>query len=218
MNSWIFDIKSKELPDFSIATRMKNFSHISTHPTNIGLIARHNLTNVKSLSLQSNNQLSLLHSSAVFYHWSTYERETYVLVKAFKKLDHLLTCGTTTGVFTYHRRLLFTFNPVAMYPSLGRHKVLKVLRWAVFLSEFKYRMENVPEDNNIWPDIMNRLITGYREPPAFSRVRFRLISVVSLFLQILLRSNDRLLRKSRSPNESTDGLLRRQPGQTRQGY
>lgn len=61
-------------------------------------------------------------------HWSTYEREAFAVVQTFRKLDCLLACNTTTRVFTDHRNLLFTFNPVAMEPSLGRNKVLKVIR------------------------------------------------------------------------------------------
>lgn len=103
-------------------------------------------------------------------HWSTYEREAFSVVQAFRKLDYLLACDSTTRVFTDHRNLLFTFNPVFMEPSLGRHKVLKVVRWALFLSAFNYRIEHVPGDVNIWPDIMTRWMRGYRHTLAVKRV------------------------------------------------
>ena len=103
-------------------------------------------------------------------HWSTYEREAFAVVQAFKKLDYLLTCDSTTRIFTDHRNLLFTFNPIAMEPSLGRHKVLKVIRWALFLSGFNYRIEHVPGNTNIWSDIMTRWMQGYRKTPAILRV------------------------------------------------
>lgn len=103
-------------------------------------------------------------------HWSTYEREAFAVVQAFRKLDYLLACDATTRVFTDHRNLLFVFNPVAMEPSLGRHKVLKVIRWALYLSAFNYRIEHVPGDCNVWPDIMTRWMRGYRKPPSIRRV------------------------------------------------
>lgn len=103
-------------------------------------------------------------------HWSTYEKEAFAVVQAFKKLDYLLACDTSTRVFTDHRNLLFTFNPISMEPSLGRHKVLKVVRWALFLSAFTYRIEHVPGDVNTWPDIMTRWMRGYRKPPSIRRV------------------------------------------------
>jgi len=101
-------------------------------------------------------------------HWSTYEREAFAVVQAFRKLDYLVACDPSTHVFTDHRNLLFTFNPTAMEPSLGRHKVLKVVRWALFLSAFTYRIEHVPGDINTWPDIMTRWMRGYRKPPAIA--------------------------------------------------
>ena len=103
-------------------------------------------------------------------HWSTYEREAFAVVQAFRKLDYMLSCDVTTRVFTDHRNLLFAFNPAAIVPSLGRHKVLKVVRWALYLSAFTYRIEHVPGDSNTWPDIMTRWMRGYRNKPAIRRV------------------------------------------------
>lgn len=94
--------------------------------------------------------------------WSTYEREAFAVVQAFRKIDYLLACDPAIRAFTDHRNLLFTFNPIAMEPSLGTHKVLKVIRWALFLSAFNYRIEHVPGYSNIWPDIMTRWMRGYR--------------------------------------------------------
>ena len=103
-------------------------------------------------------------------HWSTYEREAFAIVQAFRKLDYMLSCDPITRVFTDHRNLLFAFNPVSMEPSLGRHKVLKVIRWALFLSAFTYRIEHVLGDVNKWPEIMTRWMRGYRKNPAIRRV------------------------------------------------
>lgn len=77
-------------------------------------------------------------------HWPTYERESFAIVQAFRNLDYMLACDTSTDVSTDHLNLLFTFNPFSMLPSLGRHKVLKVVRWALYLSYFTYRLEHVP--------------------------------------------------------------------------
>ena len=71
-------------------------------------------------------------------------------------------CEKDIRIFTDHRNLLFVFAPSTLEPSLGRHKVLKVLRWAVFLSKFMYRIEHVDGDQNVLPDIMKRWLRGYR--------------------------------------------------------
>lgn len=62
-------------------------------------------------------------------HCSTYERESMAVVQVFRKLDYLLSCDFSTIISTDHRELLFTFNPIAMDPSVGHHKLLKVIPW-----------------------------------------------------------------------------------------
>lgn len=52
-------------------------------------------------------------------HWSSFEREAFAVVQPFRKLDYLVTCYTSTRIFTDHRDLLFAFNPIAVEPSLG---------------------------------------------------------------------------------------------------
>lgn len=126
----------------------------------------------KPLADQQHQPLAFLSScfSEREEHWSTYEREAHAVVQAFRKLDYILASDTTTRVFTDHRNLLFVFNPVAMEPSLGRHKVLKVVRWALYLSAFNYRIEHVSGPSNVWPDIMTRWMRGYRKVNAIRRI------------------------------------------------
>ncbi len=57
------------------------------------------------------------------------------MLQTFKRLDYMLLCEPLTRVFTDHRNLLFVFAPGVRAPTLGRHTVMKVLRWAVFLSQ-----------------------------------------------------------------------------------
>ena len=94
------------------------------------------------------------------------------MVKAFRKLDYLLACDTTTRVFTDHRNLLFAFSSVVMDQLLVRHKVMKVIRWTLFLSASNYCIEHVSGDINIWPDIMIRWMRGYRRTPRVRRGTF----------------------------------------------
>lgn len=74
-------------------------------------------------------------------------KEAFAVVQAFRKLDYLLTCDVTTRIFTNHQNMLFVFNPFCMEPSLGQNKILKVVRWAPFLSPFTYRFEHIPGDS-----------------------------------------------------------------------
>ena len=126
----------------------------------------------KPLPDQEYHPLAFLSSSSTDReeHWSTYEREAFAVVQAFRMLDYLLACDPTTRVFTDHCNLLFAFNRVAMEPSLGRHKVLRIVRCALYLSAFNYRIERVLGSSNTWPDIMTRWMRGYRKNPAIRRI------------------------------------------------
>lgn len=103
--------------------------------------------------------------NATQQHWSTFEKEAFAVVETFRRLNYMLSCSNMVSIFTDHRNLLFTFHPTALEPSLGRHKVFKVIRWALFLSVFSYRIEHVPGDLNIIADIMTRWMRGYRRRP-----------------------------------------------------
>lgn len=86
--------------------------------------------------------------------------------------SHLFACDSTTSVFTDHQNLVFTFHPMALDSSLGRHKEMKVIRWHLPLSRFTYTIEPVPGNLNSMADIMTRWMRGYHGYSAHTR-RFR---------------------------------------------
>lgn len=69
---------------------------------------------------QSHQPLEFLSGtfSEIEEHWSTYEREYFSVLHAFRKLYYLVACDASTRVFTDHHNLLFSLNPVAMEPLL----------------------------------------------------------------------------------------------------
>lgn len=83
----------------------------------------------------------------------------------------MLSCSDDVTVFTDHRNLLFTFHPTAVESNFGRQKVLKVIRWSLYLSSFPYRIEHVPGELNILADIMTRWLRGYRQTKACRMAR-----------------------------------------------
>lgn len=94
-------------------------------------------------------------------------------------MDYLFACDQSTRVIIDHQNLLFDFSPVAMEPSLGSHKVLNVVRWALYLSAFTYRIEHVLGDMNKWRDKMTRWMRSYRRAPAI-----KLIAPSHLFSEV----------------------------------
>lgn len=83
-------------------------------------------------------------------------------------MTHLFCLRRKITIFTIHRNLIFLFQPTAIEPSLGLPKVLKVLRWALLLSTFSYRISHELVDQNIMAAIMTRWLRGYggRKPRA----------------------------------------------------
>jgi len=107
--------------------------------------------------------------------WTTYEKEGYAIHQTFRRMDYMLLCEEPR-VFTDHRNLLFCYSPTTLDPTLGRHKVMKVLRWAVYLSQFQYRIEHVDGEANVMADVMTRWMRGYRgKRCAIRRVTYRIL-------------------------------------------
>lgn len=127
-------------------------------------------------AVDSQNHEPLAFLSAPFSeaqeHWTTFEKEAFAVVQSFRKMSHLFACDDTTTVFTDHRNLLFTFHPSALDSSLGRHKIMKVIRWAIFLSTFSYTIQHIAGDENVMADILTRWMRGYRgHYPTVRRLR-----------------------------------------------
>lgn len=102
--------------------------------------------------------------------WSTFEKEAFAVFSTFEKLDYMLLGHTSVRVFTDHRNLLFVFAPLSLEPSLGRHIVSKVQRWALYLSKFSYVIEHVSGSDNVFADILTRWLKGYRGESARSSI------------------------------------------------
>ena len=95
--------------------------------------------------------------------WTTFEKEAFAILKTFEKMDCLLAGRSDIRVLTDHRNLLFVFAPRALEPTLGRHVVSKVQRWAFYLSRFDYSIEHIRGEDNVFADILTRWTKGYRQ-------------------------------------------------------
>lgn len=73
----------------------------------------------------------------------------------------MLACIDDISIFTENRKLMLTSHPTAFEPYLGRHKVLKAIRWALCLSAFSYTIVHVCGKLNRIADMMTRWIRGY---------------------------------------------------------
>lgn len=67
-----------------------------------------------------------------------------------------LTAGKTVSIFTDHSNLVYIYDPVGKQPGIGRHTASKLMRWDVKLNGFRYIIEHVPGDQNVWADMLTR--------------------------------------------------------------
>ena len=74
----------------------------------------------------------------------------------------MMLCEQGIRIFTDHKNLLFTFHPLSVDPSIARNEMMKVTRWALFLSTFNYVIEHVDGDSNDFPDMLTPWLKGYR--------------------------------------------------------
>ncbi|PXF42858.1 Enzymatic polyprotein [Gracilariopsis chorda] len=93
---------------------------------------------------------------------STPEKEAYAIYQVFRKLDYFFLGENPVHVYTDHRNLMFAFNPHAFEPTLGRHVITKVQRWALSLSQFDYTIEHILGKLNIFADMLKRWTKSYQ--------------------------------------------------------
>lgn len=134
----------------------------------------------KNVDNQSHQPLSFLSGdfTGASIGWTTFEKEAYAIYETFRRADYILLCAKNFRVFTDHRNLLFVFDPHSIDPTLGRHKVMKVMRWALLLSQYDYKIAHIDGKNNLAADMMTRWLKGYRgHPRAMKRIRHLLLEL-----------------------------------------
>ena len=127
---------------------------------------------------QSHQPLAFLGSAfnSTQRNWTTFEQEAYAVFQTFERMDYMFACEDNIHIYTDHRNLLFVFDPLSLKPSLGRHVVNKVYRWALYLSRFTYTIEHVEGVNNVSADMLTRWYAGYRgKQPRARRIQVKLL-------------------------------------------
>jgi hypothetical protein len=88
--------------------------------------------------------------------WTVPEKEDFAIVHTVTKVDYLLLSHDEFSILSDHLNLTYIYNPLSADPSLARHVVHKLQRWALKMSVFSYRMEHVMGELNYWTDLMTR--------------------------------------------------------------
>jgi hypothetical protein len=58
-------------------------------------------------------------------------------------VNYLLLSHDESSILSDHLNLTYIYNPLSADPTLARHVVHKLQRWALKMSVFYYRMEHV---------------------------------------------------------------------------
>jgi len=84
------------------------------------------------------------------------EKEAFPIVEAVEILRHLLLRDEGFSLFTDHRNLIYVFDPILRDNDFKKQALDKLCRWASKLFAFKYVIEHIHGESNIWADILSR--------------------------------------------------------------
>lgn len=134
----------------------------------------------KSLNDQKHEPLAFL--SGAFTgscaQWSVPEKEGFAVVEAMTKMD-FLTYGREVTIFTDHANLVYIYDPFGKNPGIARHTACKLMRWALKLSGFRYVIEHVSGDSNVWADMLTRWAVGPKSTTRPRTLKILLLAPVS---------------------------------------
>ncbi|KAE8997590.1 hypothetical protein PR001_g19545 [Phytophthora rubi] len=85
--------------------------------------------------------------------WSIIEKEAYPIVCACDKLSYLLLRPGGFRLYCDHRNLVYVFAPGQ---EVKKHIRGKLLRWSTKLMEYRYEVEHIDGDSNVWADMVSR--------------------------------------------------------------
>jgi hypothetical protein len=92
--------------------------------------------------------------------WTVPEKEGFAIVDTVTKVDYLLLSHDEFSILSDHLNVTHIYNPLSADPTLARHVVHKLQRWALKMSVFSYRVEHVIGKLNCWTDLMTRWGVG----------------------------------------------------------
>ena len=103
-------------------------------------------------------------------HWAINEKEAYPIIEGVKRLRHLLLRPKGFKLLCDHRNLVFLFNEQVGQRLPTRSKLL---RWALELQSYRYVIEHLEGERNLWADLLSRWVqpVGFKAIKAGSKIR-----------------------------------------------
>ncbi|POM58941.1 DNA/RNA polymerase [Phytophthora palmivora] len=100
------------------------------------------------------------------------------LARPKQEWEVCLFADASQAVFTDDRNLQYIFDPLAVSSTLGRHQVDRLQRRSMTLTAFRYVIEHVRGEENIWGDLLSRWRWGAGSVAATPPARMHALMVV----------------------------------------
>ena len=84
--------------------------------------------------------------------WTVAEKEGFAIKDTVQKLDYLLQMKRPFKLFSDHKNLIQIFSP----RNVSKPTAQKLQRWALFMQRFRYTIEHIMGEDNVWADLMTR--------------------------------------------------------------
>jgi hypothetical protein len=88
--------------------------------------------------------------------WTIPGKEAFAVIEAATKHSYLLLSAEQFSILSDHSKIKYMYAPLSLDPSLARHTVSKIPRWALKLATYNYRIEHIAGELNVWTDLLTR--------------------------------------------------------------
>ncbi len=88
--------------------------------------------------------------------WPIVEKEAFAIVETCKRMEYLLLRERGFHLFTDHRNLKYIFDPKSVNGNIARYQADKLQRWSMVLQMFRYQIEHISGESNVWGDLLSR--------------------------------------------------------------
>jgi RNase H-like domain found in reverse transcriptase len=85
--------------------------------------------------------------------WTIPEKQAFADIETVTKHSYLLLAAEQFLIPPDHFNLKYMYAPLSLDPSLARHTVSKIQRWALKLGTYSYRIEHITGELNVCTDI-----------------------------------------------------------------
>jgi RNase H-like domain found in reverse transcriptase len=88
--------------------------------------------------------------------WTILEKGAFAIIETVTKHSYLILASNQFSILSDHFNLKYMYTPLSLDPSLTRHTVSKIQRWALKLATYNYRIEHIAGELNIWTTLLAR--------------------------------------------------------------